>query len=64
MEQINRRGETGSVPLRSDRFFCIAGEWYFTTREGQTHGPFDSRDEANESLSLFLSAIPKLAIAV
>lgn len=52
----NRSGERGPVPARTDRFYCRDGEWYFTTREGQTHGPFDSLEEADASLALFLSA--------
>jgi len=59
MDPENRHGESGPVPNRSDRFFCIADDWYFTTREGQTHGPFDSRAEADASLTLFLSHVPK-----
>jgi hypothetical protein len=59
MERINREGEHGSTPSRSDRFFRVEHEWYFTTREGQTHGPFDSKEEADASLTLFLSHVPK-----
>ena len=58
MDLVNRDGEYGPVPSRSSRFFCTNGEWYFTTREGQTHGPFDSREEADASLELFLSHVP------
>ncbi len=59
MKHVNREGESGPVPSRSDRFYCIADEWYFTAREGQTHGPFDSKEEAEASLTLFLSFVPK-----
>lgn len=42
----NRKGETGPVPYRTGRFFCVSSAWYFTTREGLDHGPFKTRDKA------------------
>ncbi len=31
-----------------------AGNWYFTTREGKSMGPFDTKDEARQGLEDFL----------
>jgi len=40
--------------FRSDRFFVVAGGWYFTTREGEEFGPFPSRAEAERRLARYL----------
>ena len=50
----HRRGEQGSVPFRSGRFFNIDTRWYFSCREGMDHGPFDSKEEAEAALMLFI----------
>lgn len=42
----NRKGESGPVPYRTGRFFCVGAAWYFTTREGLDHGPFTTREKA------------------
>ena len=34
--------------------FSVGSEWYFTTREGDDVGPFETKQEAEEALSLFL----------
>ena len=50
----NRQGESGSVPLRSDRFFAAQGQWYFATREGAPIGPFGDKGEALQGLNDFI----------
>ena len=40
--------------FRSDRFFVVSGRYYFTTREGEDFGPFESRDEAESKLGEYL----------
>lgn len=50
----NRQGETGAVPLRTDRFFAAQGEWYFSTREGAPIGPFEDKYEAHKGLHDFI----------
>lgn len=48
---MNRQSDTTSTTrFRSDRFFSSQGEWYFTTREGVTLGPFESRELAQAAL--------------
>ncbi|PAV24588.1 hypothetical protein C8D92_109152 [Tamilnaduibacter salinus] len=54
MDTQNRTGESGPVPFRSSRFFCVGGKWYFTTREGFDSGPFASRERAETGLRRFL----------
>lgn len=50
----SRRGETGSHPFRSGRFFIVNGTWYFATREGPDKGPFASRAAAEAALLNFV----------
>lgn len=53
----NRKGENGPVPFRSGRFFAVAGQWFFATREGMDHGPFENKEEAEAELRLFLRGV-------
>ena len=52
------------LPMRSQRFFKLAEEWYFATRENVTMGPFESQDLAKAAVADFVSfvdsASPKL----
>jgi hypothetical protein len=41
--------------FRSDRFFAVGGQWFFTTRESGDQGPFESRALAEAALLEFLS---------
>lgn len=49
-----REGEAGIAPPRSDRFYLLENDWFFTTREGASVGPFDTRDSAETGLKDFL----------
>lgn len=40
--------------FRSQRFFNEGTKWYFTTRENTVEGPYDSRDEAEQELMMYL----------
>ncbi|MCK9529660.1 MAG: DUF6316 family protein [Gammaproteobacteria bacterium] len=55
--RANRQGEDRPVPFRSGRLFSVGDKWYFATREGLDHGPFDSRADAEAELRLFLRDI-------
>jgi len=50
----NRMNESGSVPFRSDRIFCIKDEWFFAIRRGPDQGPYASREEAQQALADFI----------
>ena len=56
----NRSGELGAVPFRSDRFFCVGNQWYFSTREGFESGPYSDKQRAEQSLNRFLDIVQKL----
>ena len=46
--------EDNKARFRSDRFFCEEGNWYFTTRENVIRGPYESREDAERELMLYL----------
>lgn len=52
---LNRRGEQGNFPFRSQRLCCENGDWYFQTREGALNGPFTDRQEAEKALAVFVA---------
>lgn len=49
-----RQGEDQGTHFRSDRFFCISGEWYFSTREAPQVGPFSDKEDAKAELMIYL----------
>lgn len=51
-----RQGEK-NVPItfRTNRFFSIATNWYFSTREGIDQGPFISKERAEHALAKLIS---------
>lgn len=54
--QRYRRGEQGqAVPPRSDRFYKLDDDWYFTVRGSKTFGPFCCREEAKKAVEKFLN---------
>lgn len=46
-----RLGETPAIRYRSDRFYRINSDWYFSTREGFEMGPYESRALAEQALT-------------
>lgn len=54
---MNRIGENGEHPDRSQRFFQKEDYWYYRTREGVEIGPFDSLNEAETGASDFIDFI-------
>lgn len=52
---LNRKDETGVVPFRSGRFYCVGNEWYFAVRRGVDQGPFASKQAARASLTNYIS---------
>mgnify|MGYP001283776658 CR=1 FL=1 len=46
---MKRRSDPKDMTVfRTDRYFLSDGKWFFTTREGTNHGPFDTREEAEK----------------
>ena len=50
----NRRGEQGSVPFRTNLFFCANYDWFFSTREDTNEGPYKSKTLAQAALTNFV----------
>ena len=56
MEHATHRvGENGLLPFRTQRVFNIDTKWYFAMRGGKDCGPFESMQDAQTALDLFLS---------
>ncbi|PID43254.1 MAG: hypothetical protein CSB48_06810 [Proteobacteria bacterium] len=60
MELVNRAGESGRIPFRSSRFFCVGNKWYFSTREGFDSGPYADKCRAELGLKRFLHILQML----
>ncbi len=43
-----------NIFYQNDRVFSEKGGWYFRTRELEEIGPFETREEARESLEMFI----------
>ena len=54
MLSLNRLGEVGNAPMRSDRFFNADNLWYFSTREGTPIGPYQDKAQASAGLFDFI----------
>jgi hypothetical protein len=52
-----RKGEGEKHWFRSDRFFKVGNDWFFTTREQKDVGPFTSQSEAEHGLGLFVECL-------
>ena len=46
----NKQGRTGRV-------FAVSGDWYFATREGESVGPFEQKNSAEQGLKDFVDCI-------
>ena len=53
---MNRKtDDPAGVYFQTGRVHNLNGKWYFMTREGRNIGPFESREEAEKEIALFLS---------
>jgi len=43
-------GDQPKTFFQMDRFVQMNGEWFYTTREGEERGPFDSKADAEGDL--------------
>jgi len=63
MQDMNRSGESGHAPFRTDRFFTVADQWYFSTREGFDSGPYEDKARASDGLKRFLKVVKLIPAA-
>ena len=47
-------GEDANVHFQMDRFVQMNGQWFYTTREGEEKGPFDSKADAEGDLIAYI----------
>ena len=40
--------------FRTNRFFVAGSSWYFSTREGEDQGPFESRILAHDAIQRYI----------
>lgn len=52
---MNRKGESGTVPFRSGRFYSVGSEWFFAVRRGIDQGPYESKETAKKALVNFIN---------
>ena len=50
---MDRSGDNKNF-FKSDRTFLVNGEWFFSTREGETQGPFESKVDAENEIALYI----------
>ena len=51
---LHRAGESGEIPARKKRFYNSGKDWYFVTRNGEHHGPYEHLTDAEAALKLYL----------
>lgn len=59
----HRSGDVRHSHFRSDRVYEADGSWFFMTREQAEVGPFEHREEAQQVLASFVSAMATVAPA-
>ena len=61
VKRESERAKSSKVPHRGDRFFKLANNWYFTTREGFSMGPYDSHELAEKGTGDYISFVQHAA---
>lgn len=54
-----RNGEEEKTWFRTERFFCVDNKWYFSTREGTSIGPYASKEDAQQGMTLYVEHMMK-----
>lgn len=47
-------GDKDKTFFQMDRFVQMNGQWFYTTREGEERGPFDSKADAAGDLIVYI----------
>lgn len=45
------------ITFRTNRFFTIGSDWYFSTREGKDKGPFANKEVAQAAITKFIREV-------
>jgi len=53
---VNRKtdSEDEKIHFQMDRLVQLNGEWFYTTREGEERGPFESKDDAEGDMLFYI----------
>lgn len=47
-------GDDTATHFQMDRFVQMNGQWFYTTREGEERGPFESKEDAAGDLITYI----------
>jgi uncharacterized protein DUF6316 len=61
IKRDNERMSQSKPPHRGDRFFKLSNNWYFTTREGFSMGPYDSHELAQKGTGDYIAFVHNAA---
>ena len=53
-------GEESKTHFQMDRFVQMNGQWFYTTREGEERGPFDSKVDAEGDLIAYIREMDQI----
>ena len=62
MSERKTDGEDDKKYFQMDRFVQMNGQWFYTTREGEEKGPFDSRADAEGDLIAYIRHMDQMEI--
>jgi Domain of unknown function (DUF6316) len=54
--RVNRKTDNKDekIHFQMDRLVQLNGEWFYTTREGEERGPFESKDDAEGDMLIYI----------
>ncbi len=53
-------GDSDKAVFQVERFVQINAQWFYTTREGDERGPFDSREDAECDLIAYIRHLDQM----
>jgi hypothetical protein len=59
IKRSSERAQDSKIPHRGNRFFKLGDNWYFTTREGFSMGPYDSHELADKGTEDYLAFVSR-----
>lgn len=59
VKRSSEQAQDSKIPHRGNRFFKLGDNWYFTTREGFSMGPYDSHELADKGTDDYLAFVSR-----
>ena len=47
-------GKNGKLHFQMDRYVQQNGQWFYMTREGEEKGPFESKEDAEGDMAVYI----------